>query len=216
MSKIVVVLRLVFVLVAICSHADAVFAKGTDARDVKAREFFTLGKYDQALELYGRLYAESLHPTYLRNVGRCHQMMGDAERAITTFRDYLRRASDLTPAMRTEVEGFIAEMEALRKKRALEKSDQPVTTAVGTPTPPAVKTTKTNVPAVNEPMPTQVDLTSNPLQPHRVADDDDTNWWLWGGAAIVIAGLATTVVLLGNSGGKEFPATDLGVHRSGQ
>lgn len=87
-------------------------------RDLKAREAFAAGRYQEALDIYAKLFAETLHPTYLRNVGRCHQMLGNPDQAINSFREYLRRAPDLSAHQRAEVEGFIADMEALRKTRA--------------------------------------------------------------------------------------------------
>jgi tetratricopeptide (TPR) repeat protein len=89
----------------------------TDARELQAREAFASSRYREALDLYAKLYAEKLHPTYLRNIGRCHQNMGEAEEAIISFRDYLRKAPDLTSGEREEVDGFIKEMETLRDKQ---------------------------------------------------------------------------------------------------
>jgi hypothetical protein len=47
-----------------------------DPRELKAREDFAGGRYQEALDLFARLYAESLHPNYLRNIGRCYQNLG--------------------------------------------------------------------------------------------------------------------------------------------
>lgn len=91
---------LLLVSLVLVAPAGEALAQKADERDVKARAFFTTGKYPEALNLYGKLYAEMLHLTYLRNVGRCYQAMGDAEHAIVSFRDYLRRAKDLTPEIR--------------------------------------------------------------------------------------------------------------------
>jgi tetratricopeptide (TPR) repeat protein len=102
------------------AHAD-------DDRDLTAREEFAAGRYQQALDIYAKLFAETLHPTYLRNVGRCHQMLGNADQAIKTFREYLRRVPDLAPAQRAEVEGFIAEMEALKKTQEKAAADRATT-----------------------------------------------------------------------------------------
>ena len=99
--------------------------KGTGTR---AREYFAVGKYQEALELYGKLYAETLHPTYLRNIGRCYQNLGEPKLAISSFREYLRKAKNLEPEKRKEVEDFIAEMEAL--KRSQEAAAQPSSSPV--------------------------------------------------------------------------------------
>ena len=113
-----------------------------DARELQAREAFVAGRYREALDLYAKLYAENLHPTYLRNIGRCHQHMGEAEEAILSFRDYLRKAPGLTSSERGEVDGFIKEMEALRDKQRLaqqqgQQKDKPVAAAPTTGAPTA-------------------------------------------------------------------------------
>src|SRR5262245_18844882 len=85
-----------------------------DRRELQAREAFAAGRYQEALDIYAKLYAEKLHPNYLRNIGRCYQDMGQPERAISSFRDYLRKAR-VSADERKEIEGFISEMEELKK-----------------------------------------------------------------------------------------------------
>lgn len=123
----------------------------TDARELQAREAFVAGRYREALDLYAKLYAENLHPTYLRNIGRCHQHMSEAEEAILSFRDYLRKAADLPSSEREEVEGFIKEMETLRdRQRPTQQTDKQVaaapTTASLAPTQPMGQPMPTSAP----------------------------------------------------------------------
>jgi hypothetical protein len=71
-------LRLVLAgTVLVCATAPVVTvqaaAKSKDKREIKAREAFAQGHYEEALDLFAKLYAEKLHPTYLRNIGRCYQ-----------------------------------------------------------------------------------------------------------------------------------------------
>jgi hypothetical protein len=107
----------------------------TDARELQAREAFASSRYREALDLYAKLYAEKLHPTYLRNIGRCHQNMGEAEEAIISFRDYLRKAPDLTSGEREEVDGFIKEMETLRDKQRQQQNDKQAAAVQTVPAP---------------------------------------------------------------------------------
>lgn len=92
-------------------------AQQLDERDVKARELFGIGKYADALVLFGKLYADTSHPTYLRNVGRCYQNLGQPDEAIASFREYLRQVKNLAPDQRAVVEGYIHEMEDLKKRQ---------------------------------------------------------------------------------------------------
>lgn len=99
-----------------------------DQREMKAREAFAVGKYQEALDLFAKLYAEKLHPNYLRNIGRCYQNLGEPEKAINSFREYLRKAKAISPDERQEVEGYIKEMEDLKAKQ------QAATTTAPNPT----------------------------------------------------------------------------------
>jgi len=48
------------------------------ADEEHARTYFVTGEYKQALDIYARLYVRTNHPTYLRNIGRCQQKLGQA------------------------------------------------------------------------------------------------------------------------------------------
>jgi tetratricopeptide (TPR) repeat protein len=99
-----------------------VTAAGTAAADeeaveIRGRTYFAAGQYQQALDIYVKLYAETLHPTYMRNIGRCYQNMGEPDKAIQAFREYLRKAPSVDTKQRAEVEHFIAEMEEMKRQR---------------------------------------------------------------------------------------------------
>jgi len=100
--------------------ADLVQAapKHADKREIEARQAFAAGQYQDALDLYAQLYADKVHPTYLRNIGRCYQNLRQPEKSINAFHDYLRQAKDLTAAERGEIDGYISEMEDLQKQQA--------------------------------------------------------------------------------------------------
>ncbi len=89
-------------------------ARADDPREVEGRAAFSKGDYARALDIFARLYAEASDPVYLRNIGRCQQKLRQPDEAIESFRSYLRRARRIKPAERKEIEGYIAEMEALK------------------------------------------------------------------------------------------------------
>ena len=51
----------------------------TKQKELAARKAFASGDWDKALDLFSDLYAETLHPVYLRNIGRCHQKKREPE-----------------------------------------------------------------------------------------------------------------------------------------
>ena len=160
-----------------------------DARELQAREDFVAGRYEAALELFARLYAETLHPNYLRNIGRCYQNLGQPDRAITSFHDYLRKAKDVTPDERAEIEGYIKEMQDLKKQREATAAGAvapassaaatgPVTTLPRAAPPPELA--QASAPAANA-----VVLTAPP--PPAESPPLYERWWFWAIVAGVVA-----------------------------
>src|SRR4051794_16962435 len=58
-------LALVTANVANIAVETPAYAQSDDMRETRAREHFALGRFAEAAGLYGKLYAETLHPTYL-------------------------------------------------------------------------------------------------------------------------------------------------------
>jgi tetratricopeptide (TPR) repeat protein len=156
----------------------------TDPRELQAREAFAASRYREALDLYAKLYAEKLHPTYLRNIGRCHQNMGNPEEAIASFRDYLRKASGLPASERQEVEGFIKEMEALKEKQKQDQARQQTPQPAVAVAPPPVSPAATS-PA---PQPAGVNLQDTSTQPQpEESPPFYQRTWFWVATGVVVA-----------------------------
>jgi len=164
--------------------------------EMKAREAFAAGRYDEALQLFAKLYAETLHPVYLRNIGRCHQKMREPDKAIDAFRDYLAKSKKLPADERTEIQGYIKEMEALRDEQA-RAAAPPV---VPPPSPPPALPPAPS-PAASDPMM----LTANGSASKPAGEAPVyKRWWFWTAiGAVVVGGVVTAVVL---SSGTSRPA----------
>jgi hypothetical protein len=157
-----------------------------EPRELQAREAFAAGRYREALDLYAKLYAEKLHPTYLRNIGRCHQNMGSPEEAIASFRDYLRKAPGLPASERQEVEGFISEMETLKEKQKQDQARQqtPPPAVVVAP-PPIVPAAAATGPA-SQPAGVNLQDTGAQPQPEQGAPFYKRTWF-WVATGVVVA-----------------------------
>jgi hypothetical protein len=103
--------------------------------ELNARQAFAAARYDEAIELFARLYAETLNPIYLRNIGRCHQKKREPDKALDAFRDYLAKGKSVSSSERKEIQGYIKEMEQLRDQQSKEREAQAKQTL--TPAPPA-------------------------------------------------------------------------------
>jgi tetratricopeptide (TPR) repeat protein len=215
-------------------------ARAVDERELRAREAFAAGRYQEALDAYSKLYAETLHPTYLRNIGRCYQSMGEPDKAIASFRNYLRRARDLAPGKRQEIEGYIHEMEEL--KRARERAPPAAAPpAAGTPPAAAAPVGVTAAPVAgappapspeptSTPIPTPTAATESPRPPAAPAhlapppslaasrDEPDPSrapfyerWWFWTALGAVVAGAAVGTAILAGRGAPPAHCLDVNV-----
>ena len=194
-------------LAAPAAHA----AKPDDATEMKAREAFAAGRYDEALELFAKLYAQTLHPVYLRNIGRCHQKMRQPEKAIDKFSEYLAKEKKISADERKEIDGYIKEMETLRDEQAQGRGA--AAAAAG-----CRRSTPSNPPP---PPPANLQLlaaaaatTLRDAGRAAAASQEEApiykKWWFWTGIGAVVAGGVVAAVLL-SSGGTTRPDCPDGV-----
>jgi hypothetical protein len=189
-----------FLLAVPAAHAG----KGDE---LKAREAFAAGRYEDALNLFAKLYAETLHPVYLRNIGRCHQKLKQPDQAIDKFNEYLAKEKKISPDERKEIEGYIKEMQGLQEEQARKATPPPPANP-----PPPVNPINSNPPPPNYTggPPPNYSATGGTLiaQPPPRQEETETpvykKWWFWTGIGVVVAGGVIAAVLL--SGGKSMPA----------
>jgi len=160
-----------------------------DPREMQAREAFAAGSYKEALDIYTKLYAEKLHPTYLRNIGRCYQNLHESDRAISSFREYLRKAKDMPADERAEVEGYIKELEDQQRQNA--EAAKPVPQLL----PVAAS------PVTPSPQPQPVVFVQQPAPAPEPAPFYKRTWF-WG----VVAGVVVAGTVAGLAAGGVFKA----------
>lgn len=83
-----------------------------DTRMTEVKRACVAGEVDKGVALLAGLYAQTNDPTAIYNQGRCYQQNARPEQAVMKFEEYLRKAKDITPEERAEVERFIAELNA--------------------------------------------------------------------------------------------------------
>jgi hypothetical protein len=199
MGRLGAVLGFVFACLVAVPIANA--KGGDNATELKAREAFAAGRYDEALDLFAKLYAQTLHPVYLRNIGRCHQKLRQPEQAIDKFNEYLAKEKKISPDERKEIDGYIKDMEALREEQARQKTPPPPPPTVVTPVNPPP-------PQYNPypPPPPPTDTSSGMLVAQPAPAEEAPiykKWWFWTGIGVVAAGTIVAVLLL--SGGTSKP-----------
>jgi len=183
-------------------------ARADRATEMKAREAFASGRYDDALGLFAKLYAETLHPVYLRNIGRCHQKMRQPEKAIDKFREYLAKEKKISAEERKEIDGYIKEMEVMQEEQAKQATPPPP----ANPPPPVTPINQTPPPppnyyAAQPPPPTTTTSATLVSQPPPAEEGAPIykKWWFWTGIGVVVAGAVVATVLISQSGGVTRP-----------
>jgi hypothetical protein len=189
------------VLVAVLPLRTVSARPHEDRREIQGRTLFAKGDYQAALDVYATLFAEKGDPVYLRNIGRCYQKLGQPDKAIDSFREYLRRGH-VKGGEREEVDGFIKEMEDLRKQTAA--------TAPPPAEPGHADAPPTESPAAAPPLPAVTEASASTTtsapgatltqQAAEPASDSDgsiaSRWWFWTALGVLVAGGATTAYLL--------------------
>lgn len=187
-----------------------------DRREVEARAKFAAGQYQAALDTYATLFGETGDPIHLRNVARCYQKLGQPEPAIDRFREYLRKVPAMSPTERTEIEGYIREMEALRDEQARARTGPPSTTT----TPPSAATVPppATSPGVSLAAPPVETGAPPPYAPVSTASTEMDSApatstpvykraWFWAAVGAVVAGGVVAVVLATRPREQSCPGT---------
>ncbi len=182
--------------------------------EMKARESFAAGRFDEALQTFAKLYAETLHPVYLRNIGRCHQKLREPQKAIDSFRDYLAKAKNVAPQEQAEIEGYIREMQALQAAQA-----QSGVGAAGPASPPSSDHPPGPPSLVPGPVVQEGPATSSPpgatLGPASSSGEGTpaasapfySRWWFWTAAGVVVAGGIVAAFALSGTSSPSCPKT---------
>ena len=176
---------------------------------MKAREAFAAGRYDEALELFAKLYAQTLHPVYLRNIGRCHQKLRQPEKAIDSFNEYLAKEKKISADERKEIDGYIKDMEALRDEQAKQATpptpNNPRSAGDANREQSAAAATTIRRRRLTVRRRRPVRWSSQPQPPPPAEQPIYKKWWFWTGIGVVVAGGVVAAVVL-SSGGTDRPA----------
>lgn len=89
-----------------------------DERPTEARKACLAGEVERGVKLLVEYFAATEDPTVIYNIGRCYEQNGMEAKAVPKFREYLRKAKDLSAEERLEIERRIADLETVIRARA--------------------------------------------------------------------------------------------------
>jgi len=152
-------------------------AKERAAKEKAAKKACAKGDFAKGVDLLADLYVDTNDLMWVYNQGRCYQQNNRWEQAISRFREYLRKAKDLSDGDTAEVERQIGDCET-----SLSKATQ-----MASPPAPATGSPPTQAEQVSEPSPPRV--STQPTPPP--SDSDQGKGLLTAGIICAAVGLAT-------------------------
>jgi len=96
------------------AHAEDKATKAAQKHFEKAQKLFNLGKFDAALTEYEAAYEAKPLGDFLYNIAQCYRNLEDYDRAIFSFKKYLKEKPDAED--RAQVEKFIDELEDKKQR----------------------------------------------------------------------------------------------------
>jgi hypothetical protein len=105
-------------MIALPRFAFAEKGMARSAQEKAAKKACSVGDFQKGVDILGDLFVDTNDTTYVYNQGRCYQQNSRWEQAINRFREYLRKAKDLSDADRAEVNQQITECETSLGKAA--------------------------------------------------------------------------------------------------
>lgn len=128
-------------------------SKSSEAPELMARKACAEGDFQKGVSILADIYVRSKEPTHIFNQGRCYEQNHQWVSAIDRFREYLRKATGLTPNEVKDTDNHIAECKRLLEEEESRNAPPPAPPPAPYPPPQPV------------PSPEPLQPTSPPVRP---------------------------------------------------
>jgi len=141
--------RFLAIVLMVLPASPRAWAAGKEDKERAARKACLSGDYAKGVEILSDLFIDTKDPNYIFNQARCFEQNSRCEEAISRFREYLRKATPISPQDKTDTQTHIADCQAL-----LNAKDASVRTREGgTVTASSELAAPTHAPSVTNPAP---------------------------------------------------------------
>ena len=178
-----------------------------ETKERAARKACLLGDVKAGTEILADLYLDTKDATHIYNQGRCFEQNGQNEQAVLRFREYLRKAQNLSPADSAAVQKKIDDLQAASDHRGAPAASPAAAAATTEPSgsaaiPPSAAAAPASDPlGIAQSAPPSEPQESSPVYKH---------WWFWTGIGAVVAGGVVTAIVLSSKSAAKSPACDPG------
>lgn len=200
---------ILFSVTSVCADKQT-DRKRAEAHFIAANALYEAGSYEEALREFLAGYELSPLPDFLLNAGQCYRKLGQLDKAVDMFNDYLASASTDDP-WRPKVHKLIAEIRAKQDEELVRAAPPPPTAPAPAPSqsavaPPAMVSSPASA------GPTAISLSATPPSTAARRRPIVRRKWFWGvlaGGAVVVGGAIALGVALG-APAKTYPTPALG------
>jgi hypothetical protein len=142
-------------------------AAGTEAKERAARKACLSGDYAKGVEILSDLFIDTKDATHIFNQARCFEQNSRFEEAISRFREYLRKATAISPDDKADAEKHIADCQALLGQKVVPEPKAEAAQPAPAPAPAAPSAAPAAVLPVVAPAPEQIAVASETRNPGR-------------------------------------------------
>jgi tetratricopeptide (TPR) repeat protein len=182
-------------LLPLAAGAQATDAQKKEAREIndKATRLYEVGRYEEAIAEYQKVYLIVDDPVLLYNIAQSYRLWGKPEDAVRFYRNYLRRSP--SASNRPDVEKKIADLDRTieeRRRSPVPPTTSPPVTAPTTEAPPPPPTQVAPPPAATTVQPPPVTVVQPVTEPTGESHTGAriVGYGLLGGASLVLVGSA--------------------------
>jgi hypothetical protein len=187
-----------------------------ESKERAAKRACLVGDVEKGTGLLADLYVDTNDATYIYNQGRCFEQNGKNDQAVLRFKEYLRKAKNLSQAETDAVLKKIDELQGTAGRQEPGSSQvlaaSPASQQSSTSTPTAPTTPPVTSSAAVATMPERLGISQSapPPEPQQ-SPPIYKRWWFWTGIGAVVVGGVVTAVLLRPKSAATRSTCDLGI-----
>ena len=183
-----------------------------ESRERAAKRACLVGDVEKGAGILADLYVDTNDANYIYNQGRCFEQNGKNDQAVLRFKEYLRKAKDISRSDSDAILKKIDELQGAAGQHAAQPApaaSEAATTAIlpASAIPPAAAVSQS---AATTPDPLGLSQSAPPPEPQE-SPPVYKRWWFWTGIGAVVAGGVVTGVLVSKKSAATRSTCDVGV-----
>jgi len=181
-----------------------------ESKERAAKKACLLGDVAKGMEILADLYVDTDDVGYIYNQGRCFEQNGKNDQAVLRFKEYLRKAENISQAETDAVLRKIDELQGKTGKHEAAPAPAPVAQPNVAPAPTVPPAVPPVASTATTPDPLGISQSAPPPEPQE-NPPVYKRWWFWTGIGTVVAAGVVTGVLLSKKSGATRSTCDQGV-----